>query len=140
MLVLSSKNEEKYSICYLEFICRIFLILFFYVPLKAHCPVNPSHNPSPITPRLLLWAGGSQMGILPPLQFQSLQGQGLPLPPRPEKAAQLEEHIPHKGKSCWNNPHSNCSEQGDQAAYLLHIFREAYVQLMCVICLVVPTL
>jgi hypothetical protein len=33
----------------------------------------------------------------------------LPLPLKPDKATQLEEHIPYTGNSFWDSPHSSCT-------------------------------
>ena len=45
----------------------------------------------------------------------------------PDKAAQLEEHIPNTGNSFWDSfPQTDPHE--DQSAHLLHMCREAWVQ------------
>ena len=65
---------------------------------------SQSHPPQSLPFPFLLW-----VGALPPWHFKSLWGQVLPLPLRPNKAAQLEEPIPHTGNSFWDSPHSSCS-------------------------------
>ena len=46
------------------------------------------------------------------------------LPLRPDKALQLEEHIPHTGNSSWDSPAPAVQDpHEDQAAHLLHVGR-----------------
>jgi hypothetical protein len=98
----------------------IFLTYSLYILLTVPLLVTPFHNPFPHLLPLLLWAGAP-----PSPNFKSLPGLALPLPLRSDKAAQLKEHIPHIGRSFWDNPHSIWDPHEDQAAYLLHMSGEA---------------
>jgi hypothetical protein len=46
---------------------------------------------------------GVPLSIPPPWHIKSLPGKGNQLPLRPDKAAQLEEHIAHTGNSFWDS-------------------------------------
>ena len=85
------------------------LLLYLFPLYPTHChhpPCPPSHN---LTPPLLLWVSASLPGYPATLAHQVSVSLGSFFPLRPDKAAQIEEHIPCSGNSFWDSHWSSCS-------------------------------
>jgi hypothetical protein len=101
-----------------------FYLLTLY-PTYFSLPPNPLttfHNPSPHTSSHFPLSGLGPLGYPPTLALQVSGRIGLPLPLRPDKAAQLKECIPQQATAFGIVPApvvQNPDE--DQAAYLLHM-------------------
>ena len=84
--------HREYTLCF----WTVFYSL--YIPFPQSFPYLPFSSEWVRVP----------LGIPLPWHFKSLLGEAHTLPLRPDKAAQLEEYIPHTGNSFWDSPHSNC--------------------------------
>ena len=105
--------------------CFFYTYYLFTLP-PAHYPIpgHYSHNPHP--PFLSPLRGWGVPWVSPYPDTSSLSEVRHPLPLRPDKAAQLVEHILHTGNRFWDSPHSSClGATWRQTAHLLDMSRMA---------------
>jgi hypothetical protein len=101
-----SHGSSPNSYVFLKKLIIIIIILLIHFTSCSLPPPQslPSHSPSPISlPSLSRW-GPPWVSLT--LALQDYAGLGTSLPLRSDKAAQLEEHIPHAGSCFWD---SSCS-------------------------------
>ena len=97
----------SFKIIIIIFIIIIIIIcLFTLSPTHFSLPVTPFHNPSPLP---FFSEQVEPPGYTSTLVLQFSPRKALPLSLRPDKAAQLEEHIPCTGNSFWDCHCSSCS-------------------------------
>ena len=104
----------------------LFCLLTHFISCSLPCSQSPLSESFP--PSLLPFSSermGSPWVSLHP-GTSSLGEAWCFLPLRPDKAAQLEEHIPPTGNNFWDSPVPVVPDpHEDQAAHLLHMTREA---------------
>ena len=106
--------SEHHSLTFYAF--RLFKIILFYfyslyIPIAASLLITPSTIPTLILPPFYSYSVGAPWVFFPlPWHIKSLPGWVYYFPLTPDKAAQLQEHIPLRGSSFWDSSHSSCSE------------------------------